>query len=122
VRKFAVSEKEELSEIGLENGIFETRVTRKFARRKPYQKKDPGIIKAAIPGVVAEILTKPGLPVKRGDILLILEAMKMLNRIMAPLDGEIKAIRVKKGEKVVKDQVLIELTSAGVSPEGGRNK
>jgi biotin carboxyl carrier protein len=107
-----VSEKEEFSEIGLENGVFETRLTRKFARRKPYQKHDPGVIKALIPGVIAEIHAKSGLPVKRGDLLLILEAMKMLNRIMAPIDGRVKAIRIKKGEKVSKGQVLIELEPA----------
>ena len=62
-----------------------------------------------IPGVVAEIDTKVGNAVKQGDTLMILEAMKMLNRIKAPTDGTVKAIRVAAGEKVVKEQVLIEI-------------
>jgi pyruvate carboxylase len=95
--------------IELENGSFETRVTRKFARRKPYEKLDPRIIKAIIPGVISEISTKAGKIVKQGETLLILEAMKMLNRIQAPLDGSVKAIRIRKGEKVYKGQVLIEI-------------
>jgi pyruvate carboxylase len=104
-----VSEHEKFSEIALENGVFETRVTRKFQRRKPYEKHDPRIIKAVIPGVVAALETAAGKPVRQGDTLMILEAMKMLNRIKAPVDGTIKVIRVACGEKVTKGQVLIEI-------------
>ena len=104
-----MSEREKFSEIALENGTFETRVTRKFQGRKLYKKHDPCIIKAAIPGVVAAIETAVGKPVKQGDTMLILEAMKMLNRIKAQIDGTIKLIRVAPGEKVAKGQVLIEI-------------
>jgi biotin carboxyl carrier protein len=104
-----VNENEKFTEIALENGIFETRITRKFSKRKLYQKKDPRIIKAVIPGVIAEIHALAGNPVRQGDTLMILEAMKMLNRIMAPLDGNVKVVCVALGEKVAKDQVLIEL-------------
>jgi biotin carboxyl carrier protein len=104
-----VNEDEKFTEIALENGTFETQITRKFSRRKLYQKKDPRIIKAVIPGVIAEIHASAGKPVHQGDTLMILEAMKMLNRILAPLDGKVKAINVAMGEKVSKDQILIEL-------------
>jgi biotin carboxyl carrier protein len=104
-----VNENEKFAEIALENGTFETRITRKYSRRKPYQKKDPRIIKAVIPGVISEINTTVGKPVHQGDTLMILEAMKMLNRILAPLDGKVKVIRVALGERIAKDQVLIEL-------------
>jgi pyruvate carboxylase len=104
-----VSDQEELSKIALESGVFETRVTKKFLRRKPYEKQDPRIIKALIPGVVAAVETAVGKAVKQGDTLLILEAMKMLNRIKAPVNGTVKALRVAAGEKVVKGRVLIEI-------------
>jgi pyruvate carboxylase len=104
-----VSEKDKFSQIGLENGVFEARVTRKFAQRKPYEKRDPGIVKAVIPGVVTEICARPGSIVRKGDTVMVLEAMKMLNRIMAPRDGTVNAIRVSAGEKVTKGQVLIEI-------------
>ncbi len=104
-----MSEHKKFSQIGLENGVFETMTTRKFDKRRLYEKQDPGIIKAVIPGVVAEINARSGAIVKKGDTLMILEAMKMLNRIMASKDGIIKTIRVKKGDKVVKGQVLIEM-------------
>ena len=84
-------------------------MTRKFVRRKPFVKHDPGILKAVISGVVTEIRTRPGSIVKKADTRMVLEAMKMLNRIMAPRDGTVKAIRVSAGDKVVKGQVLIEI-------------
>ena len=104
-----MSTQEKLGEITLENGTYETRLTKKFMQRKPYEKHDPRIIKALIPGVAAEIDTQVGKSVRQGDTLMILEAMKMLNRIKAPLDGVVKAIRVASGEKVTKGQVLIEI-------------
>jgi biotin carboxyl carrier protein len=104
-----VSEQKQFIQIKLENGTFETQETRKYALRKPYKKQDPRIIKAVIPGVVVEIPIKVGMPVSQGELLLILEAMKMLNRITAPQDGSIKSIHVKIGEKVAKGQLLIQL-------------
>ncbi len=104
-----MSEQEKFIQIGLENGVFETRATRKFGRRKPYERLDPRVIKAVIPGVVAEIGTRVGKSVKQGETMMILEAMKMLNRIPAPLDGTVKVIRVATGEKVSKGQVLMEI-------------
>jgi biotin carboxyl carrier protein len=104
-----VSDQEKFVEIALENGVFETTVTRKFGRRKPFVRQDPRVIKAVIPGVVAQIDTGVGKTVKQGDTMMILEAMKMLNRIMAPQDGTVKVIRVARGEKVSKGQVLLEI-------------
>jgi len=104
-----VNEHGKFDKIELESGTYETRITRKYARRKLYERLDPRIIKAIIPGVVAEIDTKVGEAVKQGDTMMIVEAMKMLNRIMAPQDGTVKFIRVRKDEKVFKGQVLIEI-------------
>lgn len=95
--------------LALENGVYETRLTAKYVARKPYEKKDPRVIQATIPGVVAEVRVKIGQTVEQGDTLLILEAMKMLNHIQSPMNGAIKAIHVAAGEKVVKGQALIEL-------------
>jgi len=67
------------------------------------------VIKALIPGVVGEISTAVGKAVKKGDTLMILEAMKMFNRIKAPMDGVIKTLPLTAGEKVTKGQTLIEI-------------
>jgi biotin carboxyl carrier protein len=96
-------------ELALESGTYETRLTKKFAQRKPYEKHDPRIVKAVIPGAVAEIEAAVGKRVRSGETLLVLEAMKMRNLIKAPTDGKVKAVLVASGEKVVKGQVLVEL-------------
>ena len=104
-----MSEIDKFDRLTLENGVFETRLTAKYAARKPYEKKDPRLVKAAIPGVVVEVCAPAGRQVKQGETLMVLEAMKMLNRIPSPLDGKVKAVHAAAGEKVAKGQVLMEL-------------
>ncbi|SFG59450.1 biotin/lipoyl-containing protein [Pedobacter insulae] len=64
-------------------------------------------IKAPMPGLVLNVLVSEGDEVKKGDNLLVLEAMKMENMIKSPTDGLIKKIAIKQGDKVEKNQVLI---------------
>ena len=104
-----MQEQEQFTEIALESGTYESRLTKKFTLRKPFEKADPRVIKASIPGVIEKIDTRVGAKVSEGETLMILEAMKMLNRIKAPFDGKVKVIRVASGEKVTKGQVLIEI-------------
>ena len=65
-------------------------------------------IKAPMPGMVLNILVTDGAEVKKGDALIVLEAMKMENILKAPADAKVKSIAVKKGMAVEKGQVLIE--------------
>ncbi|GHE65888.1 MULTISPECIES: acetyl-CoA carboxylase biotin carboxyl carrier protein subunit [Roseivirga] len=65
-------------------------------------------LKAPMPGLVLDILVEEGKEVKKGDPLLILEAMKMENVLKAAGDGSIKSVEVKKGDSVEKNQVLIK--------------
>jgi biotin carboxyl carrier protein len=67
-------------------------------------------IKAPMPGMVLNILVKPGDEVKKNDPLLILEAMKMENLIKAPGDAVVKSIAAEKGKAVDKGQLLITFT------------
>lgn len=64
-------------------------------------------IKAPMPGLVLNILVEEGREVKKGDALLVLEAMKMENILKSPADGTVKKVVVKKGTAVEKNQVLI---------------
>lgn len=66
-------------------------------------------IKAPMPGLILDVSVKPGDNVKEGDYLLVLEAMKMENALMASRDGVVKAIAVAKGDTVDKGQLLIEM-------------
>lgn len=63
---------------------------------------------APMPGLIVDILTKPGAQVHAGDGLLVLEAMKMENTLSASRDGIVKLISVKKSDTVDKGMVLIE--------------
>ena len=66
-------------------------------------------VKAPMPGILLEIKVSEGDTVKKGDTLLILEAMKMENAIMSPKDGVIKSVFSAAGDTVDKNKLLIEL-------------
>ena len=66
-----------------------------------------GIVKAPLVGTVVSIKVNPGDPVNQGDVLLIVEAMKMENEIRAPKSGTIKELKVTKGEKVNVSDILV---------------
>jgi biotin carboxyl carrier protein len=65
-------------------------------------------IKAPMPGMVLNILVTEGQEVKKGDGLIVLEAMKMENILKSPTDGVIKKIAINKGVAVEKNQLLIQ--------------
>lgn len=66
-------------------------------------------IKAPMPGKILEVLVKTGDIVKSGDTLLILEAMKMQNAILASSKAVVKKVLVKEGDATSKSDLLIEL-------------
>ena len=104
-----MSEQDKFIQISLENGVHQTRATGKFHGRRLYERQDPGIVRALIPGTVAAIETAQGKTVRQGDTVMILEAMKMLNRIKAPKSGTVRALRVAEKDKVAKGQILFEI-------------
>lgn len=66
-------------------------------------------IKAPIPGTVLAIKVNSGAQVKKGEILLIIEAMKMENEIVAPRDGVVTQIAASKGSTVNTGDILVML-------------
>lgn len=68
-----------------------------------------GKVESPMPGMVLNVAVKEGNPVKKGDLLVILEAMKMENIIKSPADGMVKSIHVQQGDTVAKKQLLVEL-------------
>lgn len=65
-------------------------------------------IKAPMPGLVLKVLVEENSEVKKGDNLLILEAMKMENILKSSTDGVVKKVLIKQGDKVEKNQILIQ--------------
>jgi biotin carboxyl carrier protein len=86
-----------------------TLTTTKFDKRKKWQKADPKEIRSIIPGSVIEILAVPGQEIKEGEVILILDAMKMYTKVEMPFDGVIKSINVAKGNRIPKNTILITL-------------
>jgi biotin carboxyl carrier protein len=66
-------------------------------------------VKAPMPGNIIKVNAKVGDSVKKGDVLIVLEAMKMENDICAPEDGTVASIEVAKGATVETDALLITL-------------
>jgi biotin carboxyl carrier protein len=66
-------------------------------------------LKAPMPGLVVAVPVSDGQEVKKGDVLLILESMKMQNELKAPRDGKVSRIKVKAGESVEQKQALLSV-------------
>jgi biotin carboxyl carrier protein len=64
-------------------------------------------LKAPMPGLIVAVPVAEGQAVHKGDILMILESMKMQNELKCPRDGTVTRVRVKPGESVEHNQVLV---------------
>jgi acetyl-CoA carboxylase biotin carboxylase subunit len=73
------------------------------------QAHDPGTLTASTPGTVVKVLAKVGDLVQQGDTLVIIEAMKMEQRLTAPATGTLTAVRVKVGDTVSQDDPLMHM-------------
>ncbi|GMV34850.1 MAG: acetyl-CoA carboxylase biotin carboxyl carrier protein subunit [Chloroflexi bacterium] len=66
-------------------------------------------LKAPMPGLVVAVPVAEGEEVKKGQVLVILESMKMQNELKSPRDGKVDRIRVKPGESVEQKQTLLSV-------------
>jgi glutaconyl-CoA/methylmalonyl-CoA decarboxylase subunit gamma len=69
----------------------------------------PDLMRSPLPGKLLRIDVKPGARVKRGDVLLVIEAMKMENEVMAPRDATIAEVHVTVGQTVNTGDPLVRL-------------
>jgi biotin carboxyl carrier protein len=67
------------------------------------------VVKAPMPGTILKVNVAIGDTVKKGDVLCVLEAMKMENDICAPSDGTVASINTTKGSSVASDDVLLTM-------------
>lgn len=70
-----------------------------------------GSLTAPMPATVRKIIVGPGDPVRRGDVLIVLEAMKMELPVRAPSDGVVDKVNCREGEMVQAGQELAEVTA-----------
>jgi biotin carboxyl carrier protein len=67
------------------------------------------VLRAPMPGLVVSIPVNPGQEIEKGDVLIILESMKMQNELKAPRDGVVARVEVSEGESVEQRQALVSL-------------
>jgi glutaconyl-CoA/methylmalonyl-CoA decarboxylase subunit gamma len=72
-------------------------------------KVETEFIKAPMPGKIIDVLVREGATVTRGEPLVILEAMKMQNEILAPVSGTISKVSARANTNVMKDDMLVEI-------------
>lgn len=95
--------------LNINGSKYKTRLSIKYKNKKAYKVPDPSLVLSFIPGTVVKILVKEGQQVSRGESLVIIDAMKMQNHLKAGVDGKVRAINVKAGERVPKGMLLMEL-------------
>jgi pyruvate carboxylase subunit B len=93
----------------IDHTVYSTRISRRFSERKPYTPSEPGKIVSFIPGTVVEVLVSEGDQVEAGDDIIILDAMKMKNRLKSHIPGRVSSVNVKPGDRVAKSTVLVEI-------------
>ena len=72
-------------------------------------KESAAFVKAPMPGKIIDILIREGSMVQRGEPMIILEAMKMQNEILSPVNGTVVKISVRSNTNVMKDDLLVEI-------------
>ncbi len=111
-----MNEGDEVYLVQLSGAIFEVAVederTRRLAGLKSSAAAMSGevVIKAPMPGVVADVLVAPGQEIEQGEILIILESMKMQNEFKAPRAGTVHVVRVSPGDKVDQNGVMLTIS------------
>ncbi|MEN8149908.1 MAG: acetyl-CoA carboxylase biotin carboxyl carrier protein subunit [Planctomycetota bacterium] len=96
----------------IDGTAYPTRLHRKYRDRKPVPVPDPSEVRSFVPGAVLEVLVEPGQAVTRGQPLLVVEAMKMQNALMAAADGTVADVLVETGTLVEKGDLLVNLNLA----------
>ncbi len=111
VRVFAAGPPE-AREVFVSGRVYRLEVTSASERRRKAGASHGDSLMAPMPATVVKVLVEAGQQVRRGDILIKLEAMKMELPIRAPHDGSVKAIRCREGELVQPGVTLLEVTDS----------
>ncbi|MEJ2555226.1 MAG: biotin/lipoyl-binding protein [Anaerolineae bacterium] len=111
-----IDERDENFLVVMWGGLFEVQVqderTRRLAglRRGPVAPVGEVLVKAPMPGVVTEVPVRENQPVEAGDIVVVMESMKMMNEFKTPRAGVVHNVRVKVGDKVDQNQIMVTIS------------
>ncbi len=101
--------KERFHTICIDGDKYKTLYTEKYKKRVNWEKPDPKKIYSEIPGTVIKIHVTVGQKVQEGELMLVLEAMKMKNKLIFPISGTVKKIYVEENQKIPRHTLMIEL-------------
>ena len=73
------------------------------------------VVKSPLPGSIVKVVAAAGQPVKKGDLLLTMESMKMENQVTSEYEGTIKSVLVQPGQNVMQDDKLVEIETVAVA-------
>jgi biotin carboxyl carrier protein len=110
-----IDEQDERYLLVMQEGIFEVKVederTRRLAglQRAPVAQAGEILIKAPMPGVVVDVPVEVGQKVEAGERVVVLESMKMQNEFKTPRGGTVRTVRVKAGDRVDQNQILLTI-------------
>ena len=104
-----MTEEKELKNLIIQGAVYKTTFTKKFEKRVNWEAPNENLLYSFIPGTIIDIFVKPKDKVKEGETLLLLEAMKMQNKVCMPFDGEIVKIHVKKNDIIPRKHLMIEV-------------
>jgi biotin carboxyl carrier protein len=99
---------QEFKTLVINESAYQTHLTKKFENRKKWEKPDENKVLSYLPGTAVKVNIKKGDNVKEGDVLMIFEAMKMMNSVKAHQSGTIKDVYVKPGDTFPKNFMLFE--------------
>ena len=97
------------SDLEINGTVYKTTYPPRFQPNKKWKPKDLGEIESLITGIVKTIFVKESDAVKKGDCLLLLEAMKMHNEILSPIDGVVQEVFVTEKSKVAKGTLMVKI-------------
>jgi pyruvate carboxylase subunit B len=100
---------EELNILYIDDTPYHTNIPDDTYIKKTRGNLNTNEIRAIIPGTVIEVKVNKGDRVSQGQVILILEAMKMYNELEVGIDGIIEEIYVSSGEKVEKDRLMVKI-------------
>lgn len=75
------------------------------------------VVKSPLPGSIVKVVAAAGQPVKKGDLLLTMESMKMENQVTSEYEGTIKSVLVQPGQNVMQDDKLVEIETVAVAAD-----
>lgn len=88
---------------------YKTTLTAKYKNRKVWKKPFVGDVISHLPGTIVKLEVEQGQTVEAGQLLLIHQAMKMYNRVVAPVSGTIVELDVKEGDQIPKDHLMVRI-------------